>query len=97
MKPTFDSIWQGIVHRPQIVLLGLLLITSFFFYQLATRGLPLDNSPNSLMVSQDQALSQYDEAIETFGDDRVMIVALLAFIVGTAATFVWWRSADQAG
>jgi hypothetical protein len=73
-----DTTWQGIVHRPRRVLLGLLVITLFFFYQLAVRGLPLDNSPNSLLVSRDQALSQYNEAIATFGDDRVMILTLVA-------------------
>jgi hypothetical protein len=73
-----DKVWQGIVNRPRTVLVGVLLVTSFFFYQLATRGVPLDNSPNALMVSHDRALNQYDEAVKAFGDDRVMIVALLA-------------------
>ncbi|MDW8238751.1 MAG: MMPL family transporter [Acidobacteriota bacterium] len=73
-----DKVWQAIVNRPRAVLAGVLLITSFFFYQLVTRGVPLDNSPNALMVSHDRALTQYQEAVKTFGDDRVMIVALLA-------------------
>lgn len=73
-----DKVWQGIVNHPRTILAGVLLVTSFFFYQLVTRGVPLDNSPDALMVSHDWALKQYDEAMSTFGDDRVMIVALLA-------------------
>lgn len=78
MSRVLDKVWQGIVNHPRTMLAGVLLVTSFFFYQLVTRGVPLDNSPDALMVSHDWALKQYDEAVRTFGDDRVMIVALLA-------------------
>ncbi|RMG45637.1 MAG: hypothetical protein D6723_18110 [Acidobacteria bacterium] len=68
--------WEGIVVHPGGTLLVLLAITAFFTVPLAIRGLPLDNSPDTLLVSHDETLTEYQEAMEIFGDDRTMVLAM---------------------
>ncbi len=73
---TGSKLWEGIPAHPRGILLALLAVTAFFAVQLATQGLPLDNSPDTLLVSSDETLTQYQEAVEIFGADRTMALAM---------------------
>jgi predicted RND superfamily exporter protein len=64
-----------VVHHPKIVIAIVLAATCGFGVILVRRGIPFNGSPETL-ARKDAALDFFHETRKTFGDDRVIIVAL---------------------
>jgi len=64
-----------VVSHPRSIIVITLLLTTIMAAVLVARGVSFDGSPQTL-ARNDEALAFFDQSRKTFGDDRVVIVAL---------------------
>ncbi|HXG92573.1 MAG TPA: MMPL family transporter [Blastocatellia bacterium] len=64
-----------VISRPKTIIATILALTIGFIAAIAARGIYFDGSPETL-ARNDAALRFFNETRKTFGDDRVIIVAL---------------------
>jgi len=77
-------VYPLIVHRPRLVLLFILLLTSFLGYH--ARHLRIDSSAEHLLATDDPNKRYYDEIRALFGSDDIGIIGLVTENVYTPAT-----------
>src|SRR5215210_6516473 len=71
-----SHILKVVVKHPKSVLTAILLLTIGCAVVIATRRITFNGSPE-MLARDDSALHYYNEIRKTFGDDRVIVIAII--------------------